>query len=107
MALVLLVELRAPLPERPAPDGGGAGLRPVHRVTLQVVATGHGFDSDAARLQFYAQALESVRNVPGVTSAAFTSLLPLSGEIGRIRLRGAVAARHEARGRAAARPGTP
>ena len=30
--------------------------------------------------QFFAQALESVRHVPGITSAAFTSQLPLSGD---------------------------
>ena len=57
------------------------GFDPAQVVTLQVVATGDGFDSDAARLQFYEQALEQARQVPGVTSAAFTSLLPLSGEM--------------------------
>ncbi|HMU61172.1 MAG TPA: ABC transporter permease, partial [Gemmatimonadales bacterium] len=57
-----------------------AGFDPSQRIALQVVASGHDFDSDAARLQFYARTLESVRNLPGVTSAAFTSLLPLSGE---------------------------
>ncbi|HEY6359007.1 MAG TPA: FtsX-like permease family protein, partial [Vicinamibacterales bacterium] len=46
-------------------------------------AVGHQHDQDPVRLQllqFYRRALEAVRAVPGVTSAAFTSQLPLSGD---------------------------
>src|SRR5262249_22123476 len=35
---------------------------------------------DTARLRFFERALDAVRAVPGVTSAAFTSQLPLSGD---------------------------
>lgn len=57
------------------------GFDPTNVVTLQVVESGHEFDSDQARLQFLDQVLEAVRGLPGVTSAAFTSQLPLSGEV--------------------------
>lgn len=57
------------------------GFDPSHVVTMQVVGAGHAFDSDTVRLQFFDQALEAVRGVPGVMSAGFTSQLPLSGEV--------------------------
>ena len=57
------------------------GFDPSGVVTLQVVQAGRAFDSDAARLQFFDQALAAVRAVPGVERAAFTSQLPLSGEV--------------------------
>ncbi|HEX7023355.1 MAG TPA: ABC transporter permease [Gemmatimonadales bacterium] len=56
------------------------GFDPSQVITMQVVEAGHGFDSDAARLQFYEQVLEAIRGVPGVTQAGFTSQLPLSGD---------------------------
>jgi len=56
------------------------GFDPSHVVTMQVVAAGHAFSSDAARLQFFNDALDAARHVPGVVSAAFTSQLPLSGD---------------------------
>ena len=49
-------------------------------LTMQVQESGHRFDTDSARNLFFAAALEAVRQVPGVTSAAFTSQLPLSGD---------------------------
>jgi putative ABC transport system permease protein len=57
------------------------GFDPSGVVTMQVVEAGHAFDSTAARLVFYDQALEAVRGVRGVTAAAFTSQLPLSGDV--------------------------
>ncbi len=51
-----------------------------HVLTMQVQESGHRFDSDIARSQFFTQALEAVRGVPGVAAAAFTSQLPLSGD---------------------------
>jgi putative ABC transport system permease protein len=48
-------------------------------LTMQVQTTSHRLN-DAARNRFYAQALEAVRNVSGVSAAAFTSELPLSGD---------------------------
>ena len=47
---------------------------------MQVQVSGHRFDDDAARHRFFAQALEAVRQVPGVSVAGFTSQLPLSGD---------------------------
>jgi putative ABC transport system permease protein len=57
------------------------GFEPAHVLTMQVDAAGHRYDSDSARLQFFSQALEAVRAVPGVTSAALTSQVPLSGDL--------------------------
>jgi putative ABC transport system permease protein len=56
------------------------GFEASHVLSMQVQESGHRFDSDTARRQFFAQALEKVRHLPGITSAAFTSLLPLSGD---------------------------
>jgi putative ABC transport system permease protein len=46
---------------------------------MQVQATGRRLDR-AATNRFFADALDAVKRVPGVESAAFTSELPLSGE---------------------------
>ena len=54
------------------------GFQPSHVLTMLVQTSGHKLDDDTARRQFFGQALEAVRRVPGVSSAAFTSLLPLS-----------------------------
>src|SRR5262249_30486553 len=48
-------------------------------LTMQVQTSGHRFDKDTSD-RFFARALEEVRGVPGVTQAAFTSQLPLSGD---------------------------
>ena len=47
---------------------------------MQVQASGRRFDSDAAGLRFFTEALERVRKVPGVVSAGLTVELPLSGD---------------------------
>jgi putative ABC transport system permease protein len=52
-----------------------------HLLTMQVQESGHQFDDDTARYRFFAQALQAVRQVPGVKAAAFTSQLPLSGDL--------------------------
>jgi len=49
-------------------------------LTMQVQTSGRRFDDDATH-RFFAEALEAARAAPGVTSAAFTSQLPLSGEL--------------------------
>lgn len=59
-----------------------AGFDAEGRLTMQVQASGHRFDDPAATHAFFASALDAVRQVPGVVSAAFTSQLPLSGESG-------------------------
>jgi putative ABC transport system permease protein len=58
-----------------------AGIDANGVMTMQVVETGTTSHADSARARFLAQALDAVRRVPGVTSAAFTSQLPLSGEL--------------------------
>jgi len=57
------------------------GLDPSHLLTMQVQESGRRFDDDRVRYRFFAQALEAVRRVPGVKAAAFTSQLPLSGDL--------------------------
>lgn len=49
-------------------------------LTLQLQIVGHRFDPPAEKHRFFAQALDSVRAVPGVLSAGLTSQLPLSGD---------------------------
>lgn len=61
------------------------GFDPAHMLTMQVQTSGHKFDDSTGlgagaslRRQFFAQALDAVRRVPGVSAAAFTSLLPFT-----------------------------
>jgi putative ABC transport system permease protein len=56
------------------------GFDPSHLLTMRVQESGRRFDKDADRARFFDQALEAVRHVPGVSQAAFTSQLPLSGD---------------------------
>jgi putative ABC transport system permease protein len=55
------------------------GFNPSRLLTMQVQVSGRRFDPGATH-RFFARALEAARQVPGVTGAAFTSQLPLSGE---------------------------
>jgi len=80
LALVLLVSaglllhsLRRLFAVPPGFDGSGM-------VSMQVETYGHKYDDDRIRHVFFRQAREAVRQVPGVTEAAFTSQLPLSGD---------------------------
>lgn len=57
------------------------GIRPTNVLTMQIVDAASPNRSDAERLTFYDQVVTAVRNVPGVTSAALTSQLPLSGDL--------------------------
>ncbi|MGB6691073.1 MAG: ABC transporter permease [Terracidiphilus sp.] len=73
------------------------GFSTDHVLTMQVQTAGHKFDDlasapgagDAVRRRFFWQALDEVRRVPGVTTAGFTSLLPLSDDPSWIALYGA------------------
>jgi len=56
------------------------GFESSHLLTMQVQESGSRYDDDAVGLQFFTQALERVRQVPGVVSAGFTSQFPLSGD---------------------------
>ena len=57
-----------------------AGFDSAGLLTMQVQTAGHRFDDDTTTYRFFAEALEAVRRVPGVTAAALTSQLPLSGD---------------------------
>jgi putative ABC transport system permease protein len=56
------------------------GFTASHLLTMQIDEVGHPYDADSARERFFSRALDDVRHVPGVTSAALTSQLPLSGD---------------------------
>jgi putative ABC transport system permease protein len=56
------------------------GFETEHLLTMQVQTYGRRYDEDRVCHQFFEQALDAVRQVPGVTAAAFTSQLPLSGD---------------------------
>jgi putative ABC transport system permease protein len=80
LALVLLVTAGLVLRSLETLFAIDPGFDASHLLTMQVQKYGHQFDTDGARARFLTQALEAVRNVGGVTSAAFTSQLPLSGD---------------------------
>jgi putative ABC transport system permease protein len=56
------------------------GFNPHELLTMQVQAAGRRFRDPDTTHRFFAQALDAVRQVPGVTAAAFTSQLPLTGD---------------------------
>jgi putative ABC transport system permease protein len=56
------------------------GFDPTHLLTMQIQTSGPRFDNDTITRAFFDRALESVRHVPGVESAAFVSQLPLSSD---------------------------
>jgi len=57
-----------------------AGFNSSHLLTMQVQTYGSRYDDNRVCHQFFAQALDAVRQSPGITEAAFTSQLPLSGD---------------------------
>jgi predicted permease len=80
LALVLLVTAGLVLRSIETLFAIDPGFDASHLLTMQVQQYGHQFDTDSARARFLTQALEAVRQVAGVSSAAFTSQLPLSGD---------------------------
>ena len=80
LALVLLVSAGLLLHSLQRLFAVDPGFDPSHLLTMQVQTFGRRYDDDATCHRFFAQALEAVRHVPGVSAAAFTSQLPLSGE---------------------------
>lgn len=58
-----------------------AGFESAQLLTMQVHVSGQRFAAADASRQFFADALTAVRSVPGVESAAFTSQLPMSGDL--------------------------
>ena len=81
LALVLLVGAGLLLRSLQRLFAISPGFDPSQVVTMQVQTSGHRFDEEGATHRFFAQALEAVRQVPGVNAAAFTSQLPLSGDL--------------------------
>jgi len=57
-----------------------SGFDSSHLLTMQVQTSGRRFAEDSTTFRFFAQALDAARGVPGVTEAALTSQLPLSGD---------------------------
>jgi putative ABC transport system permease protein len=80
LALVLLVSSGLLLRSLQHLFAVAPGFDASHLLTMQVQTYGRRYDDDALCNRFFAQALEAVRNVPGVSAAAFTSQLPLSGD---------------------------
>jgi putative ABC transport system permease protein len=56
------------------------GFETSQLLTMQVQASGTQFDDEKTH-RFFAQSLEAVRQLPGISSAAFSSQLPLSGDL--------------------------
>jgi predicted permease len=82
LAVVLLVSTGLLLRSLESLFAVDVGFRPSNLLTMQVQESGRRFDdNDSARHRFFADALETVRGVPGVSAAALTSQLPLSGDL--------------------------
>jgi putative ABC transport system permease protein len=80
LALVLLVSAGLLLRSLQRLFAVAPGFDASHVLTMQVQTPGNQSNDDRATHRFFAQALEAVRRVPGVTATAFTSQLPLSGD---------------------------
>ncbi|MGH9773741.1 MAG: ABC transporter permease [Candidatus Acidiferrales bacterium] len=88
LALVLLVSAGLLLRSLQRVFGVAPGFDASNLLTMQVQTSGHRFDDltsapgagNTVRRAFFTQALDEVRHVPGVTSAALTSLLPLDSQ---------------------------
>ncbi len=80
IALVLLVSAGLLLRSLSRLFAIDPGFEAANVLTMQVQESGHRFDDDVARAQFFKNALEAVSHLPGVEAAAFTSQLPLSGD---------------------------
>jgi putative ABC transport system permease protein len=80
LALVLLVSSGLLLRSLQHLFAVAPGFDTSHLLTMQVQTYGRRYDDDGTCNRFFAQALEAVRNVAGVSAAAFTSQLPLTGD---------------------------
>jgi putative ABC transport system permease protein len=81
LSLVLLVSAGLLLRSLERVFAVNVGFDSSQMVTMQVQLTGHRYDPDVARARFLDEALGAVRRVPGVSMAAFTQQLPLSGDL--------------------------
>jgi len=80
LALVLLVSAGLLLRSLERLFSVHPGFDPSHVLTMQVQESGHRYAADDVRARFFEQALDAVRQIHGVRSAAFVSQLPLSGD---------------------------
>jgi putative ABC transport system permease protein len=81
LALVLLVSAGLMVRSLERVFAVAVGFDPSNLLTMQVQTSGHRFDADSVRHQFFEQVLAAVRRVPGVEDAGLTSQLPLSGDL--------------------------
>ncbi len=81
LALVLLVSSGLLLRSMQRLFAVEPGFDPERLLTMQVQTSGPRFDHDSTTHRFFVRALEAVRRVPGVSGAALTSQLPLSGDL--------------------------
>jgi putative ABC transport system permease protein len=81
LALVLLVSSGLLLRSLDRLFAVAVGFDSSRLLTMQVQVVGHRFDERGVTYRFFDGALEAVRRVPGVTAAALTSQLPLSGDL--------------------------
>src|SRR6185437_5756510 len=80
LALVLLVSAGLLLRSLARLFAVNPGFEAASVLTMQVQTSGHKFDDANVTRRFFRQALEGVQHIPGVESAAFTSLLPLTAD---------------------------
>jgi putative ABC transport system permease protein len=80
LALVLLVSAGLLLRSLERLFAVPPGFNPSRVLSMQIDEVGHNYDPDPVRYRFWQQSLDAVRRVPGVTQAAFTNALPLSGD---------------------------
>jgi putative ABC transport system permease protein len=80
LALVLLVSAGLLLRSIERLFAVPPGFNPSHVLSMQIAEVGHQYDPDSVRYQFWTEALDAVKRVPGVEAAGFTNALPLSGD---------------------------
>src|SRR5215831_16258421 len=80
LALVLLVSAGLLLHSLKRLFGVSPGFDASSMLSMQVQTYGKKYDEDRVCHRFFEQALDAARQVPGVSVAAFTSQLPLSGD---------------------------
>lgn len=81
IALVLLVSSGLLLRSMQRLFAVDAGFDASHVLTMQIQASGQRFADDATTRRFFRDALEAVRRVPGIESAALTTVLPLTSDM--------------------------
>ena len=81
LALVLLVSSGLLLRSLERLFAVEAGFDASQLLTMQVQTSGRRFNEDSTTHRFFTEALDAVRRVPGVTAAALSNQLPLSGDV--------------------------